>query len=409
MTARLLSTFFLSCLAGCVSYERDDATASSIAAEVELRTGGTYSVDDAILLALRQNPELRALEARARAAGAATTVPLPTTGEFRGRNEAVGIMLDPIALLGLGPRGAAIDAAEARKVEAVTATVVERWRMVAAIAEQYLIDSAINDLSLPELDLDVPSFEAAGLASQVAANQLRAATARLASEQAELGRARADSLARLRQLLGLPDRATLNCKSMNSDWLKQPQGTTAELLERPDLALVTARFEVADAQFRQAVAEQYPSFQIGPNVSLRGDPLRAMGMLRIPIAMHGLAKAARERRQAARDDLEGAFLRARREATTGDTQLAAATALLDATAASLQASTSAFAAARASIEVEVDAFEHFAGTAQRVARDTMEHRKAALAHARAAVFRASAYGWPRQIKNPTTASPEAIR
>jgi hypothetical protein len=394
MSARFILTLFIPVLTSCVSYEREEASPQSVADTVAARTSGVLSIDAAIQLALDQNPELRALEARARGAAAATTVALPTQGEWRGRNEAVGIMLDPIALLGIGPRGAAISAAEAQHVEAMQALAVGRWRVIAAIVEEFLIDDALHNLSVVDLELEANAFVTAGLASPLAASQLRAAQAKALSEQVELDRARHDSEARLRQLLGLPRSASITMQGMPDDWLLQPSGSDPELLSRPDLALSTAKFEVADAKFRKAVAEQYPSFQIGPNFSLRGDPLRGMGMLRIPIGMHGHAEAARESREAARLDLESAFLQARREASLNEENLLAASTLSEATGSALQASATAFEAARGAIEVEVDAFSDFANTARMVMRDTSEHRRASVANARATIRRAVAFGWP---------------
>jgi len=115
--------------------------------------------------------------------------------------------------------------------------------------------------------------------------------------------------------------------------------------------------------------------------------------------MHGLAEAARERRQAQRDRLEAAFLRAAEEATVRDAQWRAARSLTAATSAALRASAESLAAARAALEVEVDAFGGFAEGASGVVRDTMEHRRAVLDRVRAEVGRAVAYGWPRTLRD----------
>lgn len=392
MSARLPILFSV-LLAGCVAYERDDADPASVAAEVAARTGGAFTLAEASLLSLRQNPELRAAEARARAAGAAATVPLPLTGEWRGRNEAVGIMVDPIALLGLGPRGAAIGAADARAAAAATELAVARWRALAELAETFRLHAVAESLEIPDVDLDVAAFERSGLASPVAADMLRAVQARARSERIEIARLRRDQLARLRHLLGLP--ATAQLEVVPSDWLPTVHESDAALLDRPDLTLATARFEVADRDFRKAAADQYPSLQIGPNVSLRGDPLRAMGMLNIPLAMHGLAAAARDRREAARHDIEDALLEARREASVARDELLAATASLEAAQAALRARSTAFVAARAALEVEPDAFTAFAMAANEQIQATAAHRMAAVAQARAEVAHAVAYGWPR--------------
>lgn len=396
MSARQIHILLLSVLAGCVSYERDEADAQLIAAEIGARTGGTYSIDDAIALALHQNAELRAAVANVRAAGGERTVPLPTRANWLGRAESIEILLDPIALLGLGPRGAAIDAAHARHAEALAELTVTRWRIVAAVAEEFQIHAALDKLKVADLELDVDAFERAGLASNVAAQQLRAAQLREVSEKAELRRARRDNLARLRELLGLDGETALTITTMPESWLRQPKGVAAELLRRPDLLLAAARFEVADRDFRKAVADQYPSLRLGPNISLIGDPLRAMGMLQIPFAMDGHARAARARREVARAQLEVAFLAATREAATSDENFAAAKAVADATSMSLHASTTAFTSARAAMEVEIAAFGSFSSAATIVMRDTMEHRRAAIAKARTIVQRAVAFGWPRE-------------
>ena len=62
--------------------------------------------------------------------------------------------------------------------------------------------------------------------------------------------------------------------------------------------------------------------------------------------------------------------------------------------AGLDASRQALAAARAALEVELDAFDRFAEAASMVMRDTAERRMAVVARARAATRRAMAFGWP---------------
>ena len=396
MSARLSSLLPGTLLfAACVAYEGDDASPSLIHDELAERVGGSYSFADAASVALRQNPELRAAEARARAAGAAATVPLPIVGEWRGRNEAVGAMLDPIALLGLGPRGAAMQAADARAAQAATALAVARWRTLAELAEVFRLHRVAEELRAPEVGaLDADAFQQAGLASDVAAAMLRAADARARAEQIELDRLRDDQLARLRHLLGLPDSAVVELIH-EDDPVGPVAGELPDLLSRPDLALAAARFEVADRELRRAVAAQYPSFQLGPNVSLRGDPLRAMGMLNVPVGMYGLAEAAREQREAARHDVEDALLEARRDAALASAARRAALATDETAQAMLAARRTAFVAARAAIEVEPDAFQRFASAAGEYAVAAAERRRAAAALALADVRHAVAYGWPQ--------------
>src|SRR5690606_8157328 len=148
------------------------ADTESTAAIVASRNGGTFSVEAAIELALQQNPRLRALTALVRAADANTIVPVTLRTEWRERMDAIEAVIDPIALLGLGPRGAAIDAADARLTEAVSQLAVQRWRTIAEIGEEFTIHAALCELKVTDLDLDVDAFERAGLASPIAAQQL---------------------------------------------------------------------------------------------------------------------------------------------------------------------------------------------------------------------------------------------
>ena len=386
--------------AACVSYTSDDADVATIAAEVAVRRGGALDLDAALALAMRQNPELRALEARVRAADAERTVPFFASGEWRGRNEAIDVMLDPIALLGLGPRGAAVDSADARLREAVEQLAVARWRTSARIAEAFAIEAALATLAPPEIDVDPAAYADAGLASARAAQHVAAARAQADAERAALARERRDNMSRLRELLGLPPDANITLQPPVEP-LPQAPATTGRLLDRPDLALAAARFEVADAAFREAVLAQYPSFQIGPNISLRGDPLRAMAMLNLPLGMHGRAAAAGARRDAARDELEQALLAAHREAEAADHALAAATAKAEAARRSFAASFGELAAARVALDVDsaAGAFDRLAMAAGAAIRDAADCRRAVLAEARAKVARANAYGWPARRRS----------
>ena len=400
----------LGALPSCVSYEADDATPQSVAAVVDARPGGRFTVAEALALALRQHPELRALAARLRAAEAERTVPLPFAGELRGRNESIGLMVDPVALLGLGPRGGAIERQDAAWLEAAEQLAVARWRVAAEVVEAFAIDRALAELDVPDWSFDVDAFAAAGLAAAADVARLQAAVALAGRERAELERERADNASRLRHLLGLSAAAELVLEhedtAASDNVLQQPAGTLQDLLHRPDLALAAARFELADAEFRLAVQEQYPRLQIGPNVSLRGDPLRAMGMLQLPVLTGGRAVAARERRLAARADLEDALLEARSEAEQRDQALQVAVAALAASAAESRASAESMRAASAAVDVEVDAFGMLARAASERMRAVAQHRQAVLQHERAQVWRASAYGWPVQ---PHAADEQEVR
>lgn len=388
--------------ASCVAYRPDDATPASISAEIDARESSPLTFAAAAQRTLRDNANLRALAAQTLAAGAMTTVPLTVTGEWRGRNRAVGAMLDPVALLGLGPRGAAIDAAHARAAAAATELAVARWRTLGELAEAFQVLEVLDHLQVPEVHIDTAAYETAGLASPLAAARQRATEAQAASERTALQQLIRDQHSRLRELLGLPPHARVQV--LPTLRLPQPPADADSrlraLLERPDVALAAARFEVLDQDFRLAVAEQYPRFELGPNVSLRGDPLRAMGALSLPIAMHGRAVAAGHRRDAARDEIEAALLAARRDAELAESARTAAQSAHDAAVATWQARADALLAARATLDVDPDGFERFTTTADELMRATIERRRTAIALARAAVRSSIATGWPNATTEP---------
>jgi hypothetical protein len=381
-----------SALTGCVSYFEAPADLASTAAAIAGRTGGRFTFPEAVALAFEQNPTLVALAARARAAGA-VTVPIEVQSEWRSDTEMLSVMVDPVALLGWGPRGGALGVAKAEAEAAVQELATGRWQVAAAIAEGFAVDGALAGLDVPPIDVPVDAFEQAGLAGPLAAAQVRSAMARAEAERVELQNARESNLAEVRALLGLPARAALELVPGGA--IVAP-ATEAGLLQRPDLALAAAKFGLADAEFRAAVADQYPTLMVGPEIPLKGDPLQAMAVLRLPIGMHGRAAAAGERREAARAELAAAYLAASREAGNAARERETASAQAKAAAASQQASAVALRTSLVGADVEPDAmaFERIAEAAGMVVRETMERRVASVGAARAGVRAAVACGWP---------------
>ena len=106
---------------GCVGYHPDATTLSSVAADVDARRGRALDWESAVAHVFEHDPTLAALEAELRGARAAAQQPLLFRGEWRSGMDTLSLMVDPIALLGLGPRGGAIDAAEAEAATAAAA------------------------------------------------------------------------------------------------------------------------------------------------------------------------------------------------------------------------------------------------------------------------------------------------
>jgi hypothetical protein len=378
--------FLLPLLAvGCVTYDATplDLDLAAAAADQLPTPTGALPFATAATLALQHNPELLQLAAEARAAGLDT----PATelqGQYQGDRRMLAAMIDPIAVLGLGQRGAATRLTEA----------VARWRLLGRIAELYAADSALAALPPLPLELDGEPFVHAGLASPQAAAQARAAVASAATERATIANERALLGSELRSLLGLRQGPPLQLAAFDVDALDSPSDAPTAVRTRPDLALALARHRTADADFARAVTDQYPALMVGPEAPLRGGMLDVMAWLRWPLFAAGPARAARERRAAAAAAVRTALLQAEFEFDRAARTRQLAELRATATAASAAASQQALTAARVAVAVEPDAFDRLAERAQMAVRDAMEHRQAAVEAARAHVQLAVAGGWP---------------
>lgn len=378
-------------LAGCVSYVAEDVTLPGAAVALP-HHDGALTFDAAVALAMAHNGEIRAREAECRAAGLEVA---PTELELQLEQKNLALLVDPLALLGMAQRGARARVAEARAVEAAAALAQTRWRTVAAIAEVFAHCRALDALPPPPVvDVDGEAFAAAGLASPLAVAQIEGATAAAAAARQTLDAERAAQLAELRRLLGLSPASVLELVLPPADWPPSSAGGDEALLRRPDLALALADYQVADAAFRQAVAEQYPSLMVGPDVPLRGGSIEPMAVLRLPVGATGPARAAQERRAAARHRLDDALAAAAGEAAAAAFERDAAAARAAAALAGARASAQNLAAALVALQVDFEAFEGLPEKAIMAVRDANEARDAAIAADRARVRAAVAAGWP---------------
>ena len=390
--ARMLFPTLL--VAACVSYDAQPIDLGEIAERANApEVPVPLAFADAVGFALQHNPQLQALAAQARAAGAdiaATEI----QGQWSSDVSRMALMVDPVALLRLGQRGRVIDLTKAREGEALAALAAARWRLIGRIAEVFAAHWALATLRPPLLQADVQAFAAAGLASPNNIAQAGAALAGATAEQRTLTAERSALLAELRQSLGVPANALLVLLPIEPPMPAPPPLTEAALLARPDLRMAHARYDVAEAEFARACADQYPSLQIGPDLPLGARGIEGMAWFKIPLDAAGPAHAARERRIAARNNLVEAFVAASNDAATAQLADEVAQAKLAAAAAAAEASASAANAAQAALTVEVDVFERFAERATMAVRDAAERRSAAIAAARARVRLATARGWP---------------
>lgn len=381
-------------LCSCVTYTPLPGDAATLAAELQERPGGRYDWLSAVQLACQQNARLQALAARARAAGLNLT-PSDTQSEYRSEGAMLALMADPVSLLNLGQRGAANTALKAEAAAAAEELAMARWEVARGIAEGFAVAAAYANLPPPLPTPAVADFLAAGLASPRSARSVESTRQRLETELQRRQLMQEANLLQLRELLGLPTAAELALHGL-PEFLGSTAAPPDTLLLRPDVALAIARLHVADANLRQAIAAQYPSLMLGPEIPLRADPLQLMAILRLPLGATGAARAAEAAREAARADLAAAWLNADREAKTLELERTSARWLADAATANSISSRIAYTAALAATEVEVDAFDRLADTMAMAVRDLIELRDALEAAARANARASFAYGWPGQ-------------
>jgi hypothetical protein len=382
---------FIILFSSCVAYRANPVDLEETARVLDQRSAPEVDFAQAVGFAHAHNPDLQRLRAEARAAGL-DVPPFDVAAAYDQHDEQVMATFDPVALV---QRGAAAKTAHARQVEALAALREEERKLAAEIAECFLIEGALGGRALPAEAPDPQAFLEAGLASDAAAAQARAARESRAAEELMVSAERTANLARLRRLLGLGADAPLAVSLPPAPFPSPHEVSRERLLKRPDLAVALSRYAVADAEFREAVRMQYPSIEIGPAYRWDGSGWGGFAELRVPIGASKQARAAEERREAARRSVEAALLAAEEEGTSREAALRAAVARAKADAAEALAMAKEYAVASAQLEIEGDGFGDAAWRAANAVAAAAEARESAVLEARARVAYAAAYGWPR--------------
>ncbi len=385
--------FLILLCAGCVAYRSRPVTLPAVAEEVERRTVGRLDYAAAAAFALEYHHEVLRLEAEARAAG----LDIPATAaEFSSNldKENLEAHVDPLALARIGPRGAAARVARARREEIEARLLQEKQVLLSAVAETFLVERVLRASSPPAISLDAEPFERAGLASRAGAAQARAARAAEAAERRAIEAERRSNLAYFRHLLGLDRDAPVELLLPDEEFPPLPEATRENFLRRPDLAVALARYKLADAEFRRAVADQYPSLSLGSEITWTGGGVAGLVGVRVPLGASRPARAAGETREAARIDVEAALLIAQQDAVEAEEAFESGTVRARAAALGAQGMATMYEAAATRLELEPDGFEMAADVAGRAVGEAVMAREAAVEAARARVRRARAYGWP---------------
>lgn len=370
-------------LAGCESYEAAPVELAAVGRELaRVEIPEALDLAAALRYAEEHDPELR------RRAHAARAALLDVPGfelmySMGTRDGMADLTIDPAELFGLLQRGAAFDSAEAERALLVAEWQEARWRLGTEIAAIYLAAERLERLCAPEFDVDERAFELAGLAAPNAVARLR--SARLASEveRQELHAEHERLRARLARRLGVPrERApelVLEADAAQA-FLRGAEAAVA-LERRPDLRVAEARYLRAEAALYEAAVAQYPRLRIGPEWMIGTNAWGGMFQVYLPLDAGRPVRAARARRDAARSELDAAWLAAEEELRLLERDLAIAAARVQQLDAATEAAQLAVLSARAELELGSGAFEMFAERAAMWARETGERR---LAHLREA-------------------------
>ena len=384
---------YLALLAGgCVQYSKDPIDWETLSSTVGQRRPGALDYDGALAYAREYNPELRRLRAEAEAAG----FDIPPTSINLAVNtleSKVPGFVDPVALLKLGPRGARARAAKERERALLAAMRARDLQIAASIAEAYLVERVLRDVDMPEVAADPEQFRRAGLASSAEVARVAYARDKERAERATVVALRMENVANLRRLLGVSGGAPVEIV-VPEDAEFPPVPANSDLFARPDLATALGHYQVADAEFRAAVLDQYPGVSVGP--VFNWDVVR-WGLflpVRIPVGAAGPARAAAKRREAARLAVEEALLLAQEDVARSRARFEWTAAQERAARSGARAAEEDLRAALVHIEVSPDAFGHLAQAAPDAVERMARFRVAAVTAARARVALARACAWP---------------
>jgi len=377
---------------GCVSYEEQPVEWDDVSATVAQRNPGTLTFGEALVYARTHNPELKRLRAEAEAAGLDGPPTYINLLANTAESKALGFV-DPIALLKLGPRGARARAAHERELAMMAELRARDLEVAAGIAEAYLIERVLLETATPAVDADPDMFARAGLASSADRARVAYAREKERAERATVTAMRQENAARLGVLLGVGPQAQMQMV-VPEDREFPPLPRAADVMARPDLAVALARYAVADAEFRVAVYDQYPTFALGPVYNWE---LLRWGLflpVRIPVGAAGPARAASLRRDAARLQVEQTLVAAQQDARASRARFDWTSAQDAAARTGAEAAAFDLKSALVHLEVTPDAFGHLAKAAPDAVDRMANARKASLVAARARVALARAYAWP---------------
>jgi hypothetical protein len=399
---------------------RPAAPASVDGASVDFWRASAFAYDADVRAARRA---YSAAAARAGRAGAAE--PIMFEGDRVGfgapeRDAELAATFDLLGVLGIGRSAAARALADAESAAALgeleAAVVRARFRVErarAALAAARAARGALRDLVADDV-ADRTRRERLAAAGRYAPSDLAFAVnvaAAVDRERADLDAEESALRAELAVAAGLPpahpalDRvdgaaSTEAVAAARAYAATEPTATddAALLRDLPELRTRKLAYAVAEARLRAAAAEGTPALRVGPKFRVMPDDVLPGGMLALelpwPGTVDGEVAAALVERDAARDAVVDALLRAQNAAAAARASLAAALIAADRAAASERAAEEELRARRAQFRADVDPMnlERTSMAFERCATARRARFAADAALARAALDRAEAEG-----------------
>ncbi len=356
--------------------------------------------EDALRRAVRDDPELASLRAGILGASgwpAAEPLGLWAGADNAGRPE-LGLELDLLSVLGLGPRKAEQVLARLRGSEATIALTARTREVAGELAEAYAVSAALSAPPPEIVLLNAEAFVKAGVAP--AATNAAAAAARATLDADGAARAaeiQASSL-RVRRRLGLRPDAPLTLDTSDAAFPVVPEADARRLLAAsPELMRRLAAYEVARGELLRAQSNRDPGLVLNPALAL--DPSQFFGAvrLRLPIGAGPEIRAAHARLEAARLSVRAAVLAALEEAALTRAAWQVAEGASAAARSRLGAALALADAERGRVEAQGEGFTEAVLAGNAVIDAVREARQAVAEAARARVRAALAAGWPSAL------------
>jgi len=387
----------LCALGACVAYRPEPRHSPERAITSVVPPSAPLSFEQALELLAARNPELRALRAHALGVN-----PRPNDAALHaqleledGHASQLTFGTDLLALFGVGARPAQAALARAVRSESLARHHERARELARELAVAYARTRELALLVTSVEPLDTEAYVKAGLATPPDLQESASTKAGWAAERTIVALERRRQGLVIAHLLGAGPEHVVTPVLPPAGWPPLPvAGAHGLLYARADLQRLAAAVEVADRDYRLAVARQIPN--VGVSLGAVFDPTEPFQMLDVslPLGASAEARAAEQRRRASALDLEAGVLAAQHDAAERRLELEEAETHVGFWQGWWEAKRALVKGARARAATDARDLTmalHLEGEEIEAARDLREAR---LALADARVEAAVASGWP---------------